>query len=79
MTFQQRVAVLLTLTVTDGSRTEAFVLISLNWLVLALWSLLTLPGRTWSRLALVVARGQAAVDRWLTAFPFGRRVIWAIG
>lgn len=78
MTFQQRVAVLLTLTVTDGSRTEAFVLLSLNWLVLALWSLLTLPGRTWSRLALVLASGRAAVDRWLTALMLGR-AIWAIG
>lgn len=79
MTFQQRVAVLLTLTVTDGSRTEAFVLLSLNWLVLALLALVTLPSRTWSRLALVQARTSAAVDRWLNMFPFGRGVVWAIG
>lgn len=78
MTFQQQVAVFLSITVATDRGAESFVLLSLNWLVLALWSLLTLPTRWAARLALGQARTSAAVDQWLTAAMLGRSV-WAIG
>lgn len=76
MTFQQQVAIFLSITVASDRGAESFVLLSLNWLVIGLWSLVTFPSRTASRFKLV----QVRLDRWVTVFPFGgQRTIWAIG
>lgn len=76
MTFQQQIAVYLTLTVTSDNRIESFVLLPLSWLLLFLWKLFTLPTRAVSRLELALVQ----LDKWLTVYPFGgRQTIWGIG
>ena len=76
MTFQQQFAIFLSVTVASDKGAESFVLLSLNWLFLALWRLWTLPTRTVSRVRLVVAK----LSKWLTVYPFGgSKTVWAIG
>lgn len=76
MTFQQQVAIWLTLTLVSGEKSESFVLVPLNRLALVLWAVVTLPSRWAARLELL----QARVSRWLNMFPFGDRGwVWAIG
>lgn len=76
MTFQQQFAIFLSVTVASDKGAESFVLLSLNWLFLALWRLWTFPQRTVSRFKLVVAR----LDKWLTVYPLGSsKTVWAIG
>ena len=79
MNFQQQVAVFLSITVATDRGAESFVLLSLNWLFLAVWTVVTLPTRWAARLALGWAAGRAALDTMLTSVLFGRQAVWAIG
>jgi len=77
MTFQQQVAVWLTLTVVCDNRDRSFVIVSLNWLVLALVWMVALAARAWGW----VERVAAGVARWWAGLvlPLGPRAVWGIG